>query len=145
MLRCLSTPLVALACAALALAGCGQGGRKPVHTVTGKVLDGNKKPAAGATLLFHPVKPDPGDPAKPVGLTDEQGIFRLTTYEKGDGAPEGEYVVTVEWRPPKKTPFDPEPADRLAGRYANPKTSRLRARVEKQATELPPFVVELPR
>ena len=33
----------------------------------------------------------------------EDGTFKLTTYEKDDGAPEGEYGVTVDWRAKGKT------------------------------------------
>jgi hypothetical protein len=134
-------PLSFLALAGVVLlSGCGQGGRKPVYPARGQVFDGNNKPAAGALVIFHPVGDD--DPNKPRGYVDDKGNFTLTTYEEGDGAPEGEYVVTVEWRPKKKTPYDPEPPDKLQGRYANRKTSRLRATVEKrQQNEIKPLRV----
>ena len=31
---------------------------------------------------------------------DEKGNFKLTTYEKNDGGPEGEYNITIQWRQP---------------------------------------------
>jgi hypothetical protein len=129
-------------CLLLLVPACGGPSRKPVFPVTGQVFDNHKKPAAGAAVIFHPVNPDAVDQAKPVGHVDDRGNFSLTTYEKDDGAAEGEYVVTIEWRPPKKTPFEPEPPDRLEGRYSNSKTSVLRARIEKQSTTLKPFVVQ---
>jgi hypothetical protein len=123
---------LALAGLILLLSSCGQGGRKPVYPTRGKVLDARNKPAAGALVIFHPVNASPDDLDKPRGYVDDTGAFTLTTYEQGDGAPEGEYIVTIEWRPKKKTPYDPEPQDLLQGRYSKPKESKIRARVEKQ-------------
>ncbi len=134
-----------VALAPLLLASCSGGGRQPVYAAHGQVFDSNQKPAVGAVVMFHPVKPVANDLAKPVGHVDQQGVFTLTTYKKGDGAPEGEYVVTVEWRPPKKTPLDPDPPDLLRGEYGNPKTSTLRARIERKDNTLEPFVVKAPR
>jgi hypothetical protein len=131
-----------LAVAALALLGpsCGKGGRKPVFPVEGRVLVG-KQPAAGALVIFHPVEDD-GDPNKPRARAGEDGTFSLTTYAEGDGAPAGEYVVTVEWPAPRKTPFEPEGRDRLAGRFRDPRVSKIRFAVEQGPNRLPP--IELP-
>jgi hypothetical protein len=133
-----------LAWAALAVltSSCGKGGRKEVYPVRGQVFDGNGKPAVNALVIFHPADGDDKDTNKPRATVDEKGAFTLTTYENGDGAPEGEYVVTVEWRPRKKSPFDREGDDVFGGRYSNPKTSTLRARVQKEPTELKPFKLD---
>src|SRR5262245_25757066 len=104
--------LAPLSAGCLLLASCGPG-RPPVYPVRGQILDGDNKPAADALVIFHPVNPAPAGAPKPTGRTDERGHFTLTTHDKGDGAPEGEYAVTVEWRLPKKGPFDPAPPDRL--------------------------------
>ena len=101
-----------------------------VYPVRGRVVDVENKPAAGAMLIFHPSAPDPKDSSKPVATVDEDGNFTLTTYKAGDGAPAGEYVITITWPGKKKSPFDrPEP-DKLKGRYADPATSALRYTVE---------------
>lgn len=55
------------------------------------VLTFEGKPLAKARVQFTPVAS--GRPA--FGLTDEEGRFRLTTYEAGDGALPGSYKVTV--------------------------------------------------
>ncbi len=69
--------------------GCGKG-RPTTIPVTGTVtLDG--KPIAGATVMLQPQ--GPGKPA--VGVTDDQGRFSLYTFEPGDGALPGTYLVTV--------------------------------------------------
>src|SRR5437016_1941611 len=93
---------LATAVAAACLASCARNPRKPVFPVRGQVtVDG--KPAAGATVFFYPVESDP-DAIAPYGVTDANGSFTLTTYLTFDGAPAGEYVVTVRWPgPPKGT------------------------------------------
>jgi hypothetical protein len=121
----------------LALPSCANG-RKPVYPVTGQVFC-DKKPAAGATVVFHPVGAKAEEALRPAGQVDADGVFRLTTYNQNDGAPDGEYLITVEWRPKKKTPFEADPPDRLQGRYSNPQTSGLRARVERGNNEVQAF------
>jgi hypothetical protein len=125
---------VVLAAVALLLPSCGSS-RKPVYPVSGQLFL-KAKPAAGATVILHPVDAKPGDTLKPAGRVDEQGVFHLTTYAKDDGAPEGDYVITVEWRAPKRSPTDGYQADRLQGRYSDPKTSTLRAHVDRQTVQL---------
>jgi hypothetical protein len=115
-------------------------GRKPVFPVRGQVLDARKKPAAGALVVFHPLRPDPKDAARPVGRVGEDGKFALTTYTEGDGAPVGEYAITITWPAAKKTPFDPEGPDQLSGRYSNPERSSLRFTVEKHAENEVPLI-----
>lgn len=77
---------------AVLVAGCGGARREGPETVkvTGTVtLDG--KPLAGANVTFSPKVAGP--PA--FGETDEQGRFSLQTFEPGDGAISGKYLVTV--------------------------------------------------
>jgi hypothetical protein len=96
------------------------------------------KPAAGATVFFCPVETE-AEALAPYGVTDADGSFTLTTYLTFDGAPAGEYVVTVRWPGPPRRGEDAQGPDRLKGRYDDPKTSKLRATVEKKPNELPPF------
>ena len=80
----------------------------------------------------------------PAGETDASGQYRLGSYKLDDGAPVGDYKVTVIWlEPPPATAqgiFDQK--DRLAGRYSNAENSKLTARVDKGGGEIPAF--ELP-
>jgi hypothetical protein len=102
-------------------------------------VDAAGKPVVGAAIVFHPVE-NPGDSRhKPAGVTDAQGNFSLTTYLENDGAPAGEYAVTMEWRPVPKTPLEPEKPDRLRGKFRDPKTSPFKATVKEGTNELPPF------
>ena len=114
--------LLSVALFALAAPSCGKG-PKPVYPVRGKVVDGNQRPAVGATVILHPVEEDDPEQPKPVGTVDDNGEFTLMTYKRGDGAPAGEYFVTLIWVPARKSLADPEPTDLLGGRYALPKES----------------------
>jgi hypothetical protein len=122
----------------LALTAASCSGHKPVFPVHGQVLDAKQQPAVGALVFFYAAKADPKDPLKPLGKVDESGRFTLTTYKEGDGAPAGEYVITIAWPPPKKTPFEQVGGDQLQGRYSNPEKSTLRFTVEnKPDNEVP--------
>lgn len=82
--------LLTLACS-VCLVGCGKpAGRKTVYAVSGKVtLAGG--PVAGATVIFSPMNKQPVATA----TSDGDGNYKLTTYDTGDGAVEGEYTVLV--------------------------------------------------
>src|SRR5439155_239758 len=115
-------------------ASCEGNRRKPVFPARGQILfDG--KPAAGATVFFQPVVTEP-DGIAPYAVTDASGAFRLTTYLTYDGAPAGEYVVTVRYPgPPRRGSDEDQGPDRLVGRYADVATSPLRATIEKKPNE----------
>jgi len=125
--------------AVLALTGCSKASnRLPVFPVRGKVLVGGE-PATEAFVAFHPA-PDNPAPAWIVGQVDAEGNFALSTYVSGDGAPEGDYTVTITWMKrggPLNEFIGP---DRLKGAYADPKTSKLRFHVEKKpVNEVQPY------
>ena len=73
----------------LPMTGCG-GPFKPVYLEGLVTLDG--EPLAGATVTFLPEDGD-GHPAS--GFTDQEGVFKLTTFKKNDGALPGEYCIVV--------------------------------------------------
>jgi hypothetical protein len=134
---------IAVAVLAAMLSSCGDG-RVKVYPVHGKVVDEKGKPAAGATVMFHPVTPPGHNVEAAAGTADEAGEYRLTTYNAGDGAPAGEYVVTVTWPEPRKSPFGPPPKDLLCGKYADRQASKLRYTVEpKPDNEIPAITVSI--
>jgi hypothetical protein len=128
--------------------GCSkvEDGRMEVFPVSGKVTV-NGQPAAGAHVVFYGATPDltgPGTPA-PDGTTDENGEYRLRSYDPEDGAPAGEFKVTVEWPEPIPPNVDQEmyrPKDRLKGRYSNPDKSGLKRTVPEGGGELPPIELQ---
>jgi hypothetical protein len=68
----------------------------PVHAVRGSV-EFEGKPTPNATVLLHPAGvSDPRYP-HPRGIVKDDGTFVLGTYGKDDGAPAGEYRITVQW------------------------------------------------
>ena len=68
----------------------------------------------------------------PQGTTDEDGTFRLDTYEIGDGAPEGNYNVFINWPTPEDgvETTAPDSLDFIREKYANRKDPQLQAEVK---------------
>ena len=93
-LPCRTAMIPAAVVAALFIGGCGDAGvsdRPNVVPVSGTVTY-NGQPVDGATVTFI----SKGSARASLGVTDANGVFRLTTYgEQNDGAPPGEYVVTI--------------------------------------------------
>src|SRR6185369_11070031 len=70
-------------------------GSKTLYPVEGKVVHKGKE-INGAVVTFHPKDGDPVTAIRPIGLTGEDGKFKLTTGQN-PGAPAGEYIVTFIW------------------------------------------------
>jgi hypothetical protein len=66
-----------------------------------------------------------------VGRVDDKGEFVLTTYKNADGAPAGDYVVTITRPATKRTPLDRDGGDLLRGRYGDPANSKITFTVQK--------------
>jgi len=125
---------------ALLLAGCERGPNLNCQPTRGQILvDG--KPIAEALVVFHPVTPVVDWHAKPRGFTDADGLFILTTNKANDGAPPGEYKVTVELRSPRQVGEElvRDGAQLLPERYRQPEQSGLQAMVVLGENVLPPF------
>lgn len=130
-----------VACAGVTIAGCGGAKGPELHPVSGKVLLKGKA-AEHATVVLHPLHPAAADAPKPRGKVGADGTFTLTTNTEGDGAPAGEYQVTVEqWLAGARS--DDPPANRLPAKYSRPETSGLTATVGAGPTELK--VIDLTR
>jgi len=99
------------------------------------------KPLPHAIVTFHPVEklgtPSSGDLVRtPFGVAKEDGSFELTTFKPADGAPEGEYAVTISWTGgPIRSDNDAAP-ERLPPQYQNPVASGIRVQV-RAGQELP--------
>jgi hypothetical protein len=115
----------ALALLALGLASCSmQPGGPPLYAVEGRVFF-EDRPAEGAVVILHAPNGDkPGD-SRPRGKADADGHFVLSTFQPGDGAAAGEYVVTVEWK--RRDDHPEQGVDLLPPGYADPKKCKLRA------------------
>jgi hypothetical protein len=107
---------------------------QPVNPVRGRVTF-QGQPLADALVTFHEQNAKADRPLRIDAYTEADGTFALTTYQRHDGAPEGEYRVTIVCSKP-----DPKAPDKmvniLPARYAKPDMSGLTVRVEKGANEI---------
>ena len=96
---------LALMAGIVVLAGCGDDKRPPTIQVTGKVMYKKTTIPVGAMIVFHPTDPavEKKIGGKPRGTVKEDGTYVLTMFGPDDGAPEGEYGVTIDWRMKPKT------------------------------------------
>ena len=92
-------PLAASVLAAALLTSCQRGDRKPVFPVNGSVFY-QGRPAEGARVAFHPGRDPNAHGLRPQAVVAADGSFRLTTFINHDGAPAGDYYVTVYWPAP---------------------------------------------
>ncbi len=100
-------PIFAASCLLL---GCADHSGRPATTpVRGKVTY-HGSPVGGASVTFLA----PGAPRFAVGMTDDEGNYRLTTFESDDGAIPGTHVVTVRKdvdKPPATISLNAQPTD----------------------------------
>jgi hypothetical protein len=149
----LGVRILFVSCLAL-LAGCGGERRLDVSVVRGRVsYQGQGVPKA--TVIFHPQ----GEAAeklgkmRPFAYTDDDGNFQIKTYVEGDGAPAGDYRVSIvapAKRPPgggvkdvvreepvvEPTVALPPP---LCQKYLNVDTAGISVTVKEGENELAPF------
>ncbi|MBN1911736.1 MAG: hypothetical protein JW818_18490 [Pirellulales bacterium] len=116
---------------------CGHSDRVTVHLVEGSAFC-QSKPVTGALVVFHPLDPSEKlQKLRPAGKVDAEGRFVLSTYGPKDGAPEGEYRVTIVWA---SAAVEGKPGpDRFGGRYASPQKSPLTATVTAGKNTIEPF------
>jgi hypothetical protein len=106
----------------------GSSGRLRVYPASGKV-EFVGKPLANASIFLHPVGVKAANFPRPRAVVGADGTFVLGTYRKDDGAPPGDYKVTVQWFH-KANPRD-MPRNVLPPRYAGAETSGLTLRINK--------------
>ncbi|WP_020472507.1 hypothetical protein [Zavarzinella formosa] len=127
--------------AGITLPGCSDSKRPPTFPVTGKVMYNKTTVPAGAMVYFHPLDPEveKKNGGKPFGKVKEDGTYLLTMYGPDDGAPEGEYGVTFDWRgKPKDAPKfqlteegGPVGKPLLNPKYGNPQQPVFKVTVKK--------------
>jgi hypothetical protein len=111
--------------------------RLPVFPVEGAVTL-NGQPLPNALVILHAKGPNAPQDVAPRGQTDLTGKFKITSYESGDGAPPGEYTVTVVSHRLINNGGSTEPGPNvLHPKLADPKTTDLSAVVVAGANVLP--------
>ena len=110
-------------------AGCGVD-RPETIPVSGRItFDGSAPPAAGI-LYFTTDVPAEGFPRRPtLAKFDEQGGFRVTTWDRGDGLMPGHYKITVEcWETPPELGISGGKSY-VPTKYQDPRSTDLRVEI----------------
>jgi hypothetical protein len=124
--------------ATVVAAGCGQAApeRAKVFKTAGKITF-HGQPPAGALVVLHPKGAAPDAP-RPIAHVQADGSFAATTFDTADGAPAGQYVVTVQWQKLVNIGGEWQPGPNLLpSRYASPATSHVIVHVAEGQNELP--------
>lgn len=135
--------------ASSAILGCAPAKTPKLDTypVSGQVMV-NGKPAVRAEVRMRPTKPllDPlKRSVEPYGIVEADGMFRISTYREKDGAPPGEYAITVVW--PTVTVDGGEEVfgpDQLHGRFSNPVSPVTMFTVLEASNLIPSIELKLP-
>jgi hypothetical protein len=127
--------------AAALLAGCSNSATR--YPVEGQVLAGTQ-PVAEAMVVFHPrFETPPGDP-KPLGITNSEGKFQLTSLQSNDGALPGDYRITIELRQERTSGEElvRDGPNLLPPRYARPDSTPFQFKVGSGQNVAPPLIIE---
>lgn len=127
---------------AAALSGCSRGeARVPVYPVNGKVtFEG--APPTGAFIILHPAQAKEGQPT-PSGKVKDDGTFTLTSYDGDDGAPAGDYSVSIKWYKLIKNGSDVKAGPNvIPAKYGAPETSPWKVKVGEAPTQLEPLDIK---
>lgn len=119
--------------------GCGGKSFPKTAPVHGQILL-NGRPLDKAEVMFHPLATASKDAVPSTAITGADGSFQLATFIAGDGAPPGEYAVTIVW--PQIDIREGEEwrgADRLRNRYQNPQQSKIKVTVVEGDNALAPI------
>ena len=137
----LRTGLAAFAMVMVTLTGCGgsDSNRVAVHPASG-AIQFRGQPISGALVSLHPKDGAGTGAPSPRATVGPDGKFALSTYEGQDGAPEGDYVLTVQWYKPirqgKEIVGGPNV---LPPKYALAKTSDLKIKIAAGENNLQPI------
>ena len=133
--RCL---VVAIFPSLLFLSGCSEK-RVEVFPVSGKVTYKGQAPT-GATVVLHPADAAKTGDFAPTGTVKSDGTFSITSYDPDDGAPQGEYVATIEWYKFEKSLGGVGP-NVIPKKYTSAKTSPIKLTVSNGASQLQPITI----
>jgi len=101
-----------------------------VYQATGLITLAGK-PIEGGLIQLHPYRTDFQMPVKPRGTLKKDGTFTLMTFNPNDGAPAGEYLVTVTWnREVQGADGEVAPGPNVLPEiYSKPDTSNLKVKI----------------
>lgn len=106
---------------------------RQVYRIEGRVtFEG--KPAGGAVVIFHPVDGSGDRVTTPRAVTDENGRYSLSYLGDEDGAPAGDYRVTVQWMRGGENPE--QGTNLLPERFLDPNSSGLKVSVKSESGQV---------
>jgi hypothetical protein len=100
------------------------------------------KPAAGAQVVLHPRKFHNLEVfvPRPSGMVDHKGRARIKTFQPDDGAPEGEYTLTITWNKMVVQGEDAVQGQNLLDhKFSSPASSPFRVNVKPGKNVVPPL------
>lgn len=133
-------PILAAAVFMLVIGGCTPQDAVRCQPVRGQVLfDGQA--LAEAVVVFHSKAETKTTLPKSLAYTDAQGRFELTTLKSNDGAPVGDYAITVELNEPRQVGEElvRDGRNLLPERYGHPDSSGFSYRVVEGGNDVPPL------
>ena len=111
----------------------------PTTPVSGQVLV-DALPMKNLWVKLHSATPQP-DGVEPKAQTDDEGNFKITTHIGGDGAPVGEYKITIEWLTYQQFGSSWVGPSKLDGTCGDPNTTEFTVTVGQEPVILPAFNV----
>jgi hypothetical protein len=125
----------------IAITGCGDAKPKQVPVFPAKgTITFKGEPTAGAVIGLHPKAPPTDQYPSPRASVGVDGSFKITTYAGGDGAPEGDYAVTVLWYKPIKNGNDVTSGPNvIPAKYMKAETTDIEVKIVAGENNLPPI------
>ena len=132
--------MLTIAILAVVFSSCTRNTHPPLYPVQGMVTV-QMKPAKNAVVVLRPISPGPLKDLLPHAEVSPDGVFRIGTYAANDGAPAGDYIVTITWPASRTDPKtgDVISEDLLMGRYNHPAKSQWTITIKPGNNELEPF------
>lgn len=119
----------------LSVLGCGSRGWKSrTHPVSGSVTINGAAPKDAIVKLIKLGEPIDTRQSDCWGVVQEDGSYVLTTYEPGDGAPEGDYAWMIRW-PPNLMAYS---SDRLGEQFWDPENPYMTVTIERGRNQIDP-------
>ena len=142
--------LVSLLMGSMLLTGCRgepQPFRKQTSKVTGKLTVAGQQPGEPMLVKCHPISEEDTDPAHTTfseTMSNPDGTFEISTYQQGDGVPNGEYALTIEWGKLNLMTRTYGGPDKLKGAYSDPETSKFTFKVSGAPVDLGALDLTIP-
>jgi len=111
--------------------------RKETFSVKGRFTVDGQPPGESLQVECHnKAGIDEKMPYVSQALTEPDGSFEISTYDKGDGMPAGDYVLTVTWKQFNAMSMSFGGEDKLKGRYEDPEKSEITVSVKDKSVDL---------